>query len=94
MHVMLDDVALETTAYAENGDIHFITFTDGDEHCIALSKLLECPDTVLALHRGGEQISVRVLEHAVGPPFSHRSDGIVHRHEVHLAPTRGTPLHA
>jgi hypothetical protein len=91
MRVMLDDVALETTAYAENGDIHFTTFTDGDEHFTALSTMLDSPDTILALRRGGEQIPVRVLEHAVWPPFSHRSDGIVHRHEVHLAPTRGTP---
>jgi hypothetical protein len=89
MRVLLDGVVLETARYAENGDIHFTTFTDGDEFFVALSTLLDSSDKVLALQRGGESLSVRVLEHQVWPPFSHRCDGIVHRHDVHLVPTRG-----
>ncbi|HWE60466.1 MAG TPA: hypothetical protein VHB98_02025 [Chloroflexota bacterium] len=88
MRVTLDGVPLETAQYAENGDIHFTCFTDGVAYFAALSRLLEAPGRVLALRRGDEQIPVRVLEHAIWPPFAHGSEDIVHRHEVRLAPAR------
>ena len=94
MRVTLGGVALETSEYAENGEIHFTCFTDGREFFAALNQMLETPGRVLALRRGGEQIAVRVLEHEIWPAFSHNIDGIVHRHAVHLKPARGAHLPA
>ena len=90
MRVQLEGIALTTTVYAENGDIHFTCFTDGDDQFQALSTALEDQQRVLALQRGGEEVAVRVSDYQVWPPHARRMDGSMHRHDIHLA-FAGTP---
>ena len=84
MRVLLDGIALETTHYAENGDIHLTCITDDDASFEALSAAADAEGRVLEFQRGGEQIAVRVAEHEVWPPRVRRLEGTLHRHEIHL----------
>lgn len=84
MRILLDGIALNTTRYFENGDIHLTCITDDDASFEALSAAVDAEGRVLDLRRGGERIAVRVTEHAVWPPHLRRLEGTLHRHEIHL----------
>lgn len=84
MRIVLEDVELQTTEYAEGTDISFTCFTRGGAGFEELSETLAAEDRVLLLRRGEDDISVRVLEHEVWPPYSRRLGDGLHRHEVQL----------
>lgn len=92
MHMTLEGLTLETTAYAEGADIRFTVFTYGEESCASLSALLASPERVLRLRHGDEQREVRVREHALWPRTSHRYGDMLQRHDVQLEAVRAWRL--
>jgi len=84
MRVVLDGLRLETAAYSEGEDISFTFFTADDDLGLSLSESLAVEDRVLELRRGDEEVSVRVREHEVSPPYARRYCGAIHRHSVRL----------
>ena len=92
MRMMLDGLPLDTTEYTEGDEIHLTLYTYDDGLCLGLSETLDAEDRVLQLWRGEGQLSVRVLEHEVTPPYSRRFGDAIHRHEVRLAPVQSATL--
>jgi hypothetical protein len=84
MRITIDGMNLETAAYAEGEGISFTFFSDDDDWGLALSEALADQTRVHELLRGGEELSVRVRQHEVSPPYSRRFGGAIHRHSVEL----------
>lgn len=84
MRLLVAGVEVDTTEYLENGSIHFTVFTHGGHGEWALGAVLDTPNAVIPLERGGEMLTVRVLDHWVWPPASRRFGDMVRRHEVSL----------